>query len=343
MTDGPATQTDAPPTTPRTTDDIHGWDLSDWEDVRTQLMTVAQTALDAHRSGDVDDVVGRIAGMRACLDTAMVALGRGPAAPAGWTLETAPVGALARIPAEPGSDGSPAVDLVRISPASDRIDPSWIEAGGTDDARWTLSDLERHGAVLVLPPTPPAPAAPDTTGPGDGSETDRAEQWRARAEALQAELDRAQAVSARRQSLLDTAQRRIAELLDAQAAPTPAEEPSLVDVDPDSPAGKVAAQLVEQLGEHLHSTGFALSRRTGELIVCPPPLDDPIGHLRAVAGLLPDGEVTANISSGWLHLRVRVIRDGLSARVATTVNPQNDTEQADARAWLAEIGVEVRS
>lgn len=174
-------------------------------------------------------------------------------------------------------------------------------------------------------------------------DAERAHRLRSRAAALRAELAGLESRAAAR---LEAAAAPAAPVvLEQSLEAAPAEpESSLVDVDPESPAGKVAAQLAEQLGEHLSEAGvhaFSAGRSTGRLIACPPVRGDRVGHLRAIAGLLPDGVVSMDGGDGWVYPAVTVVRDGITARISTAFSPRMADEQAAARAWLAELGVEV--
>lgn len=192
------------------------------------------------------------------------------------------------------------------------------------------------------------------------AETRRAEDWRAQAEALQARLDvatgqveRYKTSAYRWRSLMEAGKDRIAELLDAQAAQqpdapepaaeTPAEpESPLVDVDPDSPAGRVAAQLGEQLAGHIGP--FSQYRVDGRLLACP--IGDELAQLRAVARLLPDAKVEAKArdkgpGAGWLDISIILQRDSIPVWIGNHIGPRRADEQAAFRTWLAEIGVEV--
>lgn len=170
----------------------------------------------------------------------------------------------------------------------------------------------------------------------------------------------------RRMRAVDRAAReRLAEL-DAALSATPAEvtrvgaledtstpggdsqtESAVVDVDPDSPAGKVAAELAEQLGEHLFMTGkrtgaaaFSLGRKTGDLLAGAA-YSDELGHLRAIAAVMPGADAVAFYGvSGTLYLTVRFVRDGIHVAITGSFGP-GGADQAAALAWLAEIGVEV--
>jgi hypothetical protein len=135
------------------------------------------------------------------------------------------------------------------------------------------------------------------------------------------------------------------------AAPTPSAtdttaaepEPSLAPVDPNSPAGHVAAQLVEEIGEHLSESGFSVGRLNGALVAGVAPWAE-VEHLRAVARAFPDAKVLASdtSSNGILMVIVESARDDVPVQISAVLFARQIEEQAAARAWLAEIGVEVR-
>jgi len=133
--------------------------IVDWEAARLQLLTIVRTALDGHESGDVSDVVGRIAGMRSALDAAMVALGREPKPVAGWSLETAPADSLAQ---QLGS-----LSVWRRDP-----DGLWYRPGS--DVGCTSGELATMGMRLTHVPVDATPApSPWEACPHDGGDNGR--------------------------------------------------------------------------------------------------------------------------------------------------------------------------
>lgn len=141
------------------------------------------------------------------------------------------------------------------------------------------------------------------------------------------------------------------ERLDATAAPEPAvetpadnDENSLVPLDPDSPAGKVAARLTELLGKHVTSW---YGTRRGVVIACPEGVGESlVAHLNAIRSLLPDFLVRARMGAAatqWLFVTLTGVIDGIEVEISNCAGPGAvwDEERTAMQTWLAELGVEV--
>jgi hypothetical protein len=297
------------------------------------------SALAAHAAGRDGQVIDCIRWAREFLEAAEWAVGivAGPA-PA-WTLETAPQGS--RTIAEFGASEAEWMAIgesrwILLPPHPRAEDP--IVRGSAQLADW--------GGRLTLVPVDAAHASGSASPERvdvlhreiarwrdeANKETRRAEEWRAAAGSAMRRVDE-----------LEAAQASTAE---PDAEPAAEAESVLVDVDPDSPAGQIAAQLADQFGEHLFQVGgarFSQGRHDGALIAGVSVLGDQLGHLRAIAEALPGAEASAFYgASGTLYVTVEAVRDGTVARITTAFTPP-EAQQSAARAWLAELGVEVRS
>ncbi|MBL7493018.1 hypothetical protein I6A60_31230 [Frankia sp. AgB1.9] len=180
--------------------------------------------------------------------------------------------------------------------------------------------------------------AEDTAAWMEENAPERAERFRARAGSLRGELAVLEVRIARAAKI--EAER--AHPKDA-AAETPADvrpESSLAPVDPDSPAGRVAVQLAEEIGEHLSS--FSIGRPQGALVANVAPGAE-VEHLRAVAAAFPDAKVWADGTSsrGIFMVIVEAVRDGVAVQISAVLFPRQVEEQAAARAWMAERAAEV--
>lgn len=333
--------------------------------------------------GDINPdvvMVGAAAEIREWLGKLDQAIGTGPAAPAGWTLATAPQGSRALAPCD-GTEG----EWVALGAGRWCLLPPHPHAGdGVVRHAGTLAEL---GGRLTLMPADAAPVGLASDVPAEPTpDAVPAEQlhgqfdamiWARSFVALVAErpeipgdlgtmvgwfanaimtgYDRGQGERAATAAPMGRAPAVPVEgvgcdctLATDPAAPESDEESSLLDVDPDSTAGRVAAELSALIGEHIGAiTPWSLSRYDGQLIASVDGHTDPVLHLRAVAEILgADGRVGASLNAvgdGWLDARVAGERGGVRWRVVLCVSPRRADEQAQLRAWLAELGVEVEA